>query len=702
MPFPRNFLQTGYIASFCLGRANEGAAAILVGIGLLGALSARADTVTETFFLGGGFEVAPHGATGLVEGIPVSAFDPALGTLTSVTLQDTTSVDFVSASSAFNTAAITVSFGSLSVGGDAICAGTCDTAAVLSATKTSGLSGFIGSAFVRETITPYFSLTNDSSATISLYRSSEKVIYTYTPGPPTPAQATVNTGQPVDFGNVRIGTAITPTALSITNSATPSAVTEKLIGNVAGTTGTGITAAGAINPELAAGQTNSTSITVGIDTSTVGAKSGNAVIDFKSDGSQFGDPITDLGNTNVAVTGNVFRLATGSVATPVNLGATRVGGPALTGAISVTNTAANDGFSENLDATIGGNTGDVIGSGGIVTGLAAQQIQSALSVTLDSSTSGAKSGTATVQFQSDGTGIDGGAPIDNGAQAVTVTGKVYQTAVASVSPNPVSFGIVHVGDAVSPRSINVANTATGALTDVITGNIGSITGGAGAFTGNGTLGAGVVAGTSSNALQVGLDTSHAGFFSGQANFALSSHDDDLSDVALAVGPVSLEAQVNNYANGVFEKTGGDGSLSGLGTSYKLDFGTRSQTLGSLLANIAVMNDVNGPADDLSGTFIDPTLPSNLTLGSFTSFLDLAAGGTDGLFVSLNENTPGFFDVFVTLDLTGSNSSGFSGALPSLTLELTGDIVAPPTTPEPASLAILGTALAGLGLSRRRR
>ena len=62
------------------------------------------------------------------------------------------------------------------------------------------------------------------------------------------------------------------------------------------------------------------------------------------------------------------------------------------------------------------------------------------------------------------------------------------------------------------------------------------------------MGAGVAGnGGSSNALKVGLNTGTAGMYSGSAALALASHDSQLTDVALNAGPVSLTAQVNNYA-----------------------------------------------------------------------------------------------------------------------------------------------------------
>src|SRR5207253_10600834 len=138
---------------------------------------------------------------------------------------------------------------------------------------------------------------------------------------------------------------------------------------------------------------------------------------------------------------------------------------------------------------------------------------SSLHVGLNTSASGTFSGSVGVNFTSTGAGTDSAPDLALTAGSVGVSGKVYQTAVASLS-GPVNFGIVHVGDVVAPKAITVGNTASGALTDVITGSFGTVNS---PFSGSGTLGAGVAAGGSSTALKLGLNTSTAGNFSGSAN-----------------------------------------------------------------------------------------------------------------------------------------------------------------------------------------
>src|SRR6185295_15690990 len=120
---------------------------------------------------------------------------------------------------------------------------------------------------------------------------------------------------------------------------------------------------------LGPGATNSTGLLVGLgtaDTSTVGVKTGTVTVDFTSNGSGTSElgttPLTGQSQT-VNVSGTVYRLASAStIGTPVNLGLVHTG---ATAAISLSNTAANDGFSESLDAAATGTTGGAISSGAI-------------------------------------------------------------------------------------------------------------------------------------------------------------------------------------------------------------------------------------------------------------------------------------------------------------------------------------------------
>src|SRR5206468_12874405 len=108
-------------------------------------------------------------------------------------------------------------------------------------------------------------------------------------------------------------------------------------------------------------------------------------------------------------------------------------------------------------------------------------------------------------------------------QTVNVNGKVYTPAEAQVPTQSFDFGIVHKGDVVALKPVEVRNTApVTALNDVLQGSFSGVNS---PFTATGTLGAGVAAGASdATSLKMGLGTGNAGVFSGSATLALASHN----------------------------------------------------------------------------------------------------------------------------------------------------------------------------------
>jgi autotransporter-associated beta strand protein len=159
--------------------------------------------------------------------------------------------------------------------------------------------------------------------------------------------------------------------------------------------------------------------------------------------------ITNTGNSTDSlvhtqtVTGGVYRYANGTLSTTLNLGNFHVGATA-TGALSLTNAVPADGFSESLDASIGGATGSATTNGGSISLLAAGATDSAsLVVGLNTSAAGALSGTAALTLYSDGSGTSGlGTTLLDG-QMVNVHGNVYtglSTWIAGSGGNWNSFG----------------------------------------------------------------------------------------------------------------------------------------------------------------------------------------------------------------------------------------------------------------------
>ena len=470
------------------------------------------------------------------------------------------------------------------------------------------------------------------------------------------AQGTA-TPDPVDFGNLRIDTTAEQ-ALSIANTAAADGYSEVL--NAAFGTATG--AAGDNDGSvslLAAGSSDTTSMVASLDTSVAGTRSGTVIVDFASDGTgTTGEAASSVGSQEIDMTGTVYRLASPDVNTaqPVVLAA-RVGDAAPTQNLSVTNQSP-DAFTEGLKADIGDVDTGFSGSGNIDNLAAGDTDNTSLSVGLaDTSSSQNISGEVDLNFQSTGAGTTGATDISVGSESVQVQGRVYQQAVAQVNTPNVDFGIVHVGDAVATEAVEVGNAASVAtLNDVLKGSIGDATG---AFSASGDLGAGLGAQVfDSTSLSVGLDTSAAGNFSGSASVDFQSSNPDLDDLLLDSTDVILSAQVNNYANPVFEKTGGAGSLSGGGVSFDLDFGNLLLGGSTVNALLAVVNDVVGPTDLLDGLFNLTSVGDFLPTG-FDAFSDLDAGESTGaLSVAFNPLTLGLFEGIVLLEARGWNASGF--------------------------------------------
>ncbi|HYP68750.1 MAG TPA: choice-of-anchor D domain-containing protein, partial [Thiobacillaceae bacterium] len=510
------------------------------------------------------------------------------------------------------------------------------------------------------------------------------------------AQPVINTAQPINLGNVRIGAASPTAFVSVTNQATgnqQAALNASISGNAP------ITASGSFNL-LAPGATDSTSLQVGMNTGAAGAINGTATIAFVSDASNIGGCTPNcqlnLVSQNVQVTGNVYRLANPTLNTPSVTLAARVGDTAPSASVSVTNTSP-DAFTEGLKASFGTTTAGFTPTGSIANLAAGGTDASNLNVALASTaTSQNVSGTAQVNFESTGAGTTGATDISVGSTLVNLVGKVYQQAVALVNTAAVNFGIVHVGDVVTAQNVSVTNNAPSAvLNDVLTGSISAT----GPFTAGGNLGAGLGAGaTDASSLMVGLDTSTAGSFNGQATISAQSHNADMADLALGNALVSLSATVNNYAVADLKKTGGAGNFTSSGNIFTLDLGNLVQGTGAVDALLEALNNVAGPSDLLNGSF-DLSGSTHFQLTGFNNFADLGAGDAAALEIGFDPTLLGLVSDTITLSAFGHNASGFVGDTQVLTLILKANVVAE-SVPEPGSLALVGIALLALAIIRR--
>ncbi len=248
----------------------------------------------------------------------------------------------------------------------------------------------------------------------------------------------ITTPTPIFVGSTRVGTALPTVGVSVTNGAPLSSFSEGLIAAVTGTTGTGITASGGFGSpgaSLAAGRSNTSGIQVGIDARSAGVKSGNAVVDFKSDGTAFaGGTVTDLGATNVAVTGNVYAPAVAHVTTTgIDFGTVHVHDVVTAQAITLGNAAAVAGLNDTLTGTIGSITGAgsaaFSSSGTLGGGIAAQGTDStSLKVGLNTASSGRFSAAANLALFSHDSNL---ADLALGTAPIALTGTVDNYAIAA-------------------------------------------------------------------------------------------------------------------------------------------------------------------------------------------------------------------------------------------------------------------------------
>jgi hypothetical protein len=481
---------------------------------------------------------------------------------------------------------------------------------------------------------------------------------------------------------------------------------------------------------VAAGATNSTALNIARTGGSAGVNTGTIAIQYTTDGTgTSGLAAINSNAQNITVNATGYNTAVGS-ATPngtISLGAFRVGqaggaAPQSQG-IGITNTVAGP-FTESLgvaSASVNNaafNLTNAIGGGLVAAGTTTSN---ALNIARAGGSAGVNTGTIAIQYTSDGTGTSGLAAINSNAQNITVNATGYTTAVATVQPTTINFGIVHVNQVVTAQSVSVQNTAvvTPGFNDTLKAQISSTTG---PFTASGATVSGLTAGGPANtALTVGLNTSTAGVFTGgtagTATLALTSQNAVLADLGLGPQTVNLNAQVNKYANAVFEKLNGAGNITRSGNIFTLDFGSVFQGSGLLASHIDVRNLVGGgPVDLLSGSLniVDGNDFADLLVASgqsaLSAGLDADVSSGDLLSLALNANTLGLglHQDSITLTWRGSNASGFSGTDLGVgdvtyTLNVIGNIIAQGNNvPEPGTLLLMTIALAGFGASRRRK
>ena len=331
------------------------------------------------------------------------------------------------------------------------------------------------------------------------------------------ASATLLTPSTIVFQNSRVGTP-EDQAVSLANTGPVGGaaltITTSTNGNALAT-GTVVS--------LAAGAVDASSIRVGLDTSSAGARGGSVTLQPTSilDGST----IVSADEPSIAVFGSVYRPAT-AVVTPIAK-VLHVGDPGVLSLV-VANTDPADGFSENLRATLASVSGPFGAIAGQSTGaIAAGVTSTALAISVSTSTAAQLTGSATVALSSDGgaigSGVDGLGMLSLPSQIAQLSVTVDNYAAASLkllagsgmltssgSNYTLNLGTVSQGAASLGASLSVINAASGPA-DLLSGHFALAGANAIRLAGFGDF-ADVAAGQTDGGLIVSLDANEAGTF----------------------------------------------------------------------------------------------------------------------------------------------------------------------------------------------
>lgn len=474
------------------------------------------------------------------------------------------------------------------------------------------------------------------------------------------AQAQTITPSVINLGSARVGDpgGATSATLTIANIAPAGSFTEKLNANFGAVTGDAQTNGGSVSL-LAAGASDSTSMVVSLANLDAGARSGTVQVGFASDGSgTSGLGITNLASQLITVQAGLYNAAVGSATpTPVTLANQRVGG-SLAQALTVSNLAPSGSFSEALNASFGSNAGSAVNNGGSITDLAAGASNAAaMNVGVNTATAGAKSGSVTLNYQTDGTGPNGNsglAAITAGSQTINVSGNVYRLAAGAAMPTPINFGSVRTG-ALAQQTLTVANTAAAdGYSEKLDAAFGASSGSA--VTTAGSI-AGLAAGSNdASSMGVTLATATAGAKSGTVTLDYVSSGTGTSGLAsIGAGGQSIAFSGNVY----------QAAAAQLNTAA-LNFGTVQvgQTVAQQLSFSNIASGVAGYVEDLDVRFGSSSGTGAAQISGVGSVSRLVAGATNdtSMQVQVNTATAGVIDGSIALNYfsTGTVNAAATG------------------------------------------
>jgi len=242
---------------------------------------------------------------------------------------------------------------------------------------------------------------------------------------------------------------------------------------------------------VAASGTGTFSVGITASPTSVGTTTGSVVFGLTSVG-QAGTGLADVAlpsqTLTVLVSGSVYRAANGVLpATAITMNSIREGDAFAAKTLTVSNTAAADGFSEKLNAAFGTASGSVLARGSVQLLAAGGTDSTSLQIGLSNSgTAGVKRGSVRLAFETDGNGTSGNTAESIGSGTISVTGNVYRKAAGALSSGTLDLGAIRESGSFTAKTVTVLNTAsTDGFSDDLGANGGLVSSG---FTVSGSAG----------------------------------------------------------------------------------------------------------------------------------------------------------------------------------------------------------------------
>ena len=340
---------------------------------------------------------------------------------------------------------------------------------------------------------------------------------------------------------------------------------------------------------------------------------------------------------------------------PVILANQRVGGTDA-GVLTIANVAPTGAFTERLNASFGALTGAALANGGSVSQLLpGSSNNSAMQVSLNGATAGAKTGTAQINFASDGAGTSVLGITSLAPQIVTVNGSFFNAAVGAATPTPVALANQRVGGSGSQTLTVSNNAAAGRFSEALNAGFGANTGTA--TNGGGSINNLVAGGSNNTSMGVGVNTASAGAKSGTVTLAFQT-DGTGTNGNSGLAAIGAGSQTINVSGNVYQLAAGQLN------SAPLNFGT-VQVGQSVSQVLSITNTAVGPVgfvEDLNARFGASSGTGAAQISGSGGVTALVAGATNSSALNVNVNTgsAGTINGAIAVNFFSAGSVGGAG------------------------------------------